>query len=151
MFPNDAKNHTLDIHTGTSGLFLSSVNYDRTILYASMYCKGNGDNALVIGETLTQPNDNDIIDTEDNPAVSLPIYRTLPANSNINWIKTNTNDKCNYQIIYTDYLLASSTASTTTSFSGGEIVNSVFLFMILIVLMYTFMYYWIFGFKIRKY
>jgi hypothetical protein len=46
--------------------------------------------------------------------------------------------------------ITQSTASTTAGFTYGEIVNSLFLFLILLTLIFGFFVFKFFGFKIHK-
>ena len=136
MFPNDAKTFFYDSHSGdgTSGVLLSPVNYNRTILYTKLACSSGGDDHIIIGTNVNQPNNNNITDTEGSTGNNTDTFMTrlLPSNTQLTWEKSSNTKKCNYTIIYTDYDLTSYGSGYPAFFSGDGLFSS-FLLLILVV------------------
>ena len=144
MFPNNTKSAVLDKHSGTSGEFLPAVAHDRVILQASIQCSASNDAHLIIGSTITQPNNNNIVDLEGGGSfINQYTYRLLPADQPVYWEKALTNTRCFYSMNYLDSL----PATTTGQFTYDGIMTNMFLLFIFIILLFNFTYGTIIGVK----
>lgn len=154
LFPIDTKTAYADNHTTTSGILLSATTSPRTILSGEIICSQAGDNHIIIGSTLTQPNQNNIVDTEqlaNTQGIVHFLVKNVPPNTNIYFSKGTANHQCNFTLNYVDYDITKATSeqingknSTSTNeifyngFSQGDITTTIFLFLILCTLFYSF-------------
>lgn len=132
-FPPDAQTAFVDIHTGTSGILLSAVNYDRTALYAKVSCAITTDCAITIGNESPIQNNNNLLDSEGNTSDSIFIARKIPANTDIYWNKVSNTDDCNYSLIYTPYDLTLMGTGSPSYYNGGDIFISLMLLIGLVL------------------
>jgi hypothetical protein len=132
-FPPDAKTVFVDIHTGTSGVLLNSVNYDRTALYAKITCAVTTDCAITIGNNSPIENNNNIIDSEGITNSDVFVSLKIPANSIVYWHKVSNTDDCNFTLVYTDYDLSLMGTGSPSYYNGGDIFISLMLLIGLVL------------------
>lgn len=161
MFPTDTKNAYYDDHGGVSGILLPRANFDRTALYATEFCEGGGDNHIILGSTLTQPNQNNFIDSEHSPRSGTFVYRLIPANTDVYYSKESAVKDCSFSILYVDYNLMNSSTSTQNiiysngislkqGFTYGEVLIILLLLMIFTQAFFSELKQWIFGVRIEN-
>ena len=155
MFPNDTKNVTIDDHSGTSGVLLPQTSYDRTALMGTIYCSGARDNHIILGSTLTQPNNNNFVDSESTPRTQTYIYRKIPANTDVYYSKGQASTNCFFTLLYTDYDLSTTTTATTTAtinaiMTSGDIMIILLLIMIFTQLFFSSVKEWLFGVRVEN-
>ncbi len=119
-FPLNAKTIHLEAHSGTSGTMLSAVNYDRTVLFGQINCDVNNDNHIRIGSS----GNSYILDTESNNNTTIWTTQTIASGTRVDWVKNTSADRCNFHLVYTDYLLASSTESFSCTNCGYSTATS---------------------------
>ena len=162
MFPSDTKNATVDDHSNESGILLAQTTYDRTALMGTIYCSGSKDNHLILGSILTQPNNNNLMDSEAIPRTQTFIYRKIPANTDVYYTKGLTNTSCFFTLLYTDYDLYLKSTSTpivvvnsggvslTQGFTYGEVLIILVLLMIFTQAFFSELKQWFFGVRIEN-
>lgn len=161
MFPTDTKNVTIDDHTAISGILLPQVAYNRTAIAGTIYCSGAKDNHIVLGSTLTQPNNNNLMDSESVPRYQTFIYRLIPANTDIYYQKGLAQTSCFFTLLYTDYDLSLTSTTTQpvifsngiavkTGYSYGEVFIILLLLMIFTQLFFSAVKEYIFGVKVEN-
>jgi hypothetical protein len=163
MFPNDTKVAKIDTHSAPkSGVLLSASSNTRTVLYGSISCNSTGDYHIIKGSTVTQPNQNNIIDGE----LSADFYRftrtIIEPNTPVYYNKQSDNDKCTFNILYVDYDLTQVATSTqivvdntsgvslSQGFTYGEILIIFILILIFTQLFFSGLKEWIFGVRIEN-
>lgn len=161
MFPTDTKNRTVDDHSHANGILLAQTTYDRTAIMGTIYCSDDKDNHIILGSTLTQPNQNNLVDSETEVRDQTYIYKKIPANTDVYFSKTSSNNACSFTLLYTDYDL--SLLSTTTQpvifsngvqirqgFTYGEIIIILVLLMIFTQAFFSELKQWIFGVRVEN-
>lgn len=132
-FPPDAKTVFVDIHTGTSGILLNSVIYDRTALYAHLNCNVQTDVAITIGNASPIENNLNIIDSEADVSDSIFTTTKIPANTAVYWNKVSNTNDCNFSLTYTDYDLALMGTGSPSYYNGGDVFISLMLLIGLVL------------------
>jgi hypothetical protein len=140
-FPNDAKTAMVAPTSGTSGTFLASVSNPRTILAIYQICEQANNNYIRIGTSGT----NYLLASNKNSIVEKEISFVVGASTPIDWVKQTAGDKCNFTIVYTDYdlsLVGTGTGSVVvdpTTFTYGDLMISLLLFILLIFALVAFL------------
>lgn len=148
MFPNNAKSVFIDDHTNTTGLLLEGTTTPRNVYYSKIECDIPNENSITYGLDLTQPNNNNLVNTEYSISADNFSIRTIPENENISYFKTTATDRCNFSIVYTDNVSTSTDNIILRGFSYGETMIILLLIMILSLGLFMAIKNLIFGTKI---